>query len=154
MLMPIYTEIAESQENAAVVWIETEKQRNQLLNRAREVLMSALAENELLREKARVKYDNVLLTQLSTSEKRLFHQLKIQPIAKKLSVSFLLELAHLANLTHNVDLNGIITEPEQLTAQKPAAINDLFDFVPASNVFDLTEFLSILENWSFACILF
>ena len=144
MLKPIFTEIAESQESAAIVWIETEKQRNQLLNRAREVLMNALAENELVREKARIKYDSLLLKQLSSSERKLFQQLKIQPIDKKLSASFLLEMAHLVNLSQAMDFDGLVVEDDQPIVQTPA--NDLFDFVPASNVFDLTEFLSILEN--------
>jgi hypothetical protein len=144
MLKPIFTEIAESQENAAVVWIETERQRNEFLNKARETLMNALAGGELIREKARIAFENILLTQLSTSEQNLFNQLDIQTMVDKLSASFLLEMDHLVNLTQTVDIDGLVTEYEQ--KEKTEQTSDLFDFVPASNVYDLTEFLSILES--------
>lgn len=144
MLKPIYTEIAESQESAALVWIETERQRNELLNKAREILMSSLANSELIQEKARIKLENILLTQISNSEQILFNQLNIQTIIDKLSTSFLLELYHLANITKTVDIESLIAQYDDNI--KPQQTNDLFDFVPASNVFDLTEFLSILEN--------
>jgi hypothetical protein len=62
----------------------------------------------------------------------------------KLSASFLLEMDHLVNLTQTVDIDGLVTEYEQ--KEKPEQTSDLFDFVPASNVYDLTEFLSILES--------
>ncbi len=144
MLKPIFTEIAESQENAAVVWIETERQRNELLNKAREILMSALAGGELIREKARIALENIVLKQLSTSEQNLFNQLDIRTMVDKLSASFLLEIDHFANLTQTVDIDGLVTEFEEKDATQQT--NELFDFVPASNVFDLTEFLSILDN--------
>ncbi|CAF3386755.1 unnamed protein product [Rotaria sp. Silwood1] len=144
MLKPIYTEIAESQENASLVWIETERQRNVFLNKARETLMSALAKNELVREKARITYESLLVKQLSSSEQDLCRQLNIETTADKLSTSFLLEMNHLANLTQTVNIDSLVTQYEQTTKTKP--INDLFDFVPSSNVFDMTEFISILEN--------
>jgi len=144
MLKPIYTEIAESQENAAIVWIETERQRNELLNKARQILMNALANSELIHEKARIALENILLKQLSSSERELFNRLNIQTMVDKLSASFLLELNHLVNLTKTVDIDNLVTQCD--ISAKPQQTNDLFDFVPASNVFDLTEFLSILDN--------
>jgi hypothetical protein len=144
MLKPIYTEIAESQENAAVVWMETERQRNELLNKAREILMNALADNELIREKARIVLENILIKQLSSSEEKLFNQLNIQTIVDKLSAAFLLEINHLVNLTKTVDIDGLVTQCDENAKTKET--NDLFDFVPASNVFDLTEFISLLDN--------
>ena len=144
MLKPIYTEIAESQESAAIVWIETERQRNELLNKAREVLMNALANSELVQEKARITFDNLLLKQISTSERRLFKRLNIQTLVDRFSAAFLLELNHLANLTRTIDVDNLVTQYDG--EKKTQQTSDLFDFVPASNVFDLTEFLSILEN--------
>ncbi|CAF4589217.1 unnamed protein product, partial [Rotaria sp. Silwood2] len=144
MLKPIYTEIAESQENSSLVRIETERQRNALLNKARETLMSALAKTELVREKARITSESLLLKQLSSSEQDLCRQLNIETITDKLSTSFLLAMNHLANLTQTVDIDSLVTQYDQNEKIKP--INDLFDFVPASNVFDMTEFISILEN--------
>jgi hypothetical protein len=144
MLKPIYTEIAESQENAAIVWIETERQRNELLNKAREILMNALADSELIHEKARIALENILLKQLSTSEQNLFNQLNIEKMVDKLSAAFLLEINHLVNLTRTVDIESLVAECDGNAKTKETS--DLFDFVPASNVFDLTEFLSILEN--------
>lgn len=144
VLRPLYTEIAESQEQAALVWIETERQRNELLNKARQILMNALANSELTQEKARIALDNLLLKQISTSEQSLFEQLNIQKTTEKFSTAFLLELNHLANLTKTVDVNSMVAQCDGKT--KTQQTNDLFDFVPASNVFDLTEFLSILEN--------
>jgi len=144
MLKPIYTEIAESQESAALVLIETERQRNELLNKAREILMYALADSELIHEKARIALENILLKQLSSSERNLFTKLDIQTMTDKLSAAFLLEMNHLANLTKTVDIESLVTEYDE--NDKTQQTNDLFDFVPASNVFDLTEFLSILDN--------
>ncbi len=144
MLKPIYSEIAESQENAAVVWIETERQRNEFLNKARETLMSALAGSELVREKARIALETILLKQLSSSEQNLFDQLQIQTMVEKLSASFLLEMNHLVNLTQTVDIDSLVLQYNDNT--KTQQTSDLFDFVPESNVFDLTEFLSILDN--------
>jgi hypothetical protein len=43
-----------------------------------------------------------------------------------------------------VDIDSLVTQCDQ--NDKTQQTNDLFDFVPASNVFDLTEFLSILDN--------
>jgi hypothetical protein len=144
MLKPIYTEIAESQENAALVWIETERQRNELLNKAREILMNALADSELIQEKARIALENILLKQLSSSERDLFTQLDIQKMVDKLSAAFLIEINHLVNLTNTVDINSLVAQCD--VNAKTQKTNDLFDFVPASNVFDLTEFLTILDN--------
>ncbi|CAF3372138.1 unnamed protein product [Rotaria socialis] len=143
MLKPLFTETAESQETAAVVRIETERQRNELLNKAREVLMSALASNELIREKARIKFDSLMLKQLSDSEENVFQKLNIQNMANKLSASFLVEMNHLANLSKTIDINSFVAQFDQSDTTKQT--NDLFDFVPAANVFDMTEFLSILE---------
>jgi len=144
MLKPIYTEIAESQESAALVWIETERQRNELLNKAREILMNSLANSELIHEKARIALENILLKQLSSSERDLFNQLNIQTMVDKLSTAFLLEINHLVNLTKTVDIDNLVTQCDKNA--KTQQTSDLFDFVPASNVFDLTEFLSILDN--------
>ncbi|CAF1602733.1 unnamed protein product [Rotaria magnacalcarata] len=144
MLKPLFTETAESQETAAVVRIETERQRNELLNKARQVLMSALANNELIREKARIKFDSLMLKQLSDSEENVFQKLNIQNIANKLSASFLVEMNHLANLSKTIDINSFVAQFDQSDTTKQT--NDLFDFVPAANVFDMTEFLSILEH--------
>lgn len=143
-LRPLFVEIAESQEQAAVVWIETERQRNELLNKARQVLMSALANSELIQEKARIALDNLLLKSTSTSEQKLFDQLQIQKPSEKFSAAFLLELNHLVNLTRTVDVDSLVAQCDEKT--KTQQTSDLFDFVPASNVFDLTEFLSLLEN--------
>jgi hypothetical protein len=144
MLKPIYTEIAESQQNAAVVRIETEKQRNRLLNKAREVLMSALAGSELVHEKARIIAEQILLKQLSASERRLFTRLNIETLVDKLTTSFLFEMNNLVNLTRTVDIEGFVTQFHE--NPKAQDTSDLFDFVPASNVFDLTEFISLLDN--------
>lgn len=144
MLKPIYTEIAESQESAAIVWIETERQRNELLNKAREILMYSLADSELIHEKARIALENIVLKQLSSSELSLFDQLDIQTMVDKLSAAFLLEMNHLVNLTRTVNIDSLVTQCD--TNTKTQQTSDLFDFVPASNVFDLTEFLSILDN--------
>ncbi|CAF0720903.1 unnamed protein product [Rotaria sordida] len=144
MLKPIYTEIAESQENTSLIWIETERQRNVLLNKARETLMNALAKYELIREKARIIYESRLLKQLSSSEGNLFRRLNIQTTTDKLSTSFLLEMNHLANLTKTVDIDSLVTQCDPIEKTKPT--NDLFDFVPSLNVFDMTEFISILDN--------
>ncbi|UJR35533.1 hypothetical protein I4U23_028287 [Adineta vaga] len=144
MLKPIYTEIAESQEKAAIVLIETERQRNELLNKARQVLMNALANSELIQEKARIHFERKLLKEMSSSEQNLFNRLNIQMMVDKLSATFLLEMNHLVNLTQVVDHDSLYVEYDDNL--KPQQTNDLFDFVPASNVFDLTEFLSILEN--------
>ncbi|CAF1494045.1 unnamed protein product [Adineta steineri] len=144
MLKPIYSEIAESQENAAVVRIETERQRNELLNKARQILMNSLADSELIREKARIILENKLLKQISSSERHLFQRLKILTMDKKLSAAFLYEMNHLMNLTQTIDIDNLLVEyNDKINTQQT---NDLFDFVPASNVFDLTEFLSILDN--------
>lgn len=144
MLKPLFTETAESNENASLVRIETERQRNEYLNKAREVLMSALAKNELIKEKARVNAECKIINQTSTSEDRAFKRLQILNMAHKMSASFLLEMNHLANISQTVDLDTILTTYE--TSDKQKQTNDLFDFVPAANVFDITEFLSILEN--------
>jgi hypothetical protein len=144
MLKPIFTEIAESQESAAIVWIETERQRNELLNKARETLMNALADSELIHEKARIVFDKILLQQLSSSERRLFNRLNIQTIVDRLSAAFLLEINHLVNITRTVDIDSLVAQCD--ADVKTQQTSDLFDFVPASNVFDLTEFLSILDN--------
>jgi hypothetical protein len=144
LLKPIYTEIAESEESTAVVRIETEQQRNQMLNRAREVLMSALAASELIRENARIRFDSRIIKQTSSSEKRFFQRLNIRNMTDRLSASFWLEFYQLTNVTQSVDIDTLMTEYEQPIKQQ--ATNDLFDFIPASNVFDLTEFLSILEH--------
>ena len=143
-LRPLFVEIAESQEQAAIVWIETERQRNEFLNKARQVLMNALANSELIQEKARISLDNLLLKYTSTSEQKLFDQLQIQNTAEKFSAAFLLELNYLVNLTKTVDVDSLAAQCDGKAKIQP--INDLFDFVPASNVFDLTEFISLLEN--------
>ncbi|CAF4688333.1 unnamed protein product, partial [Rotaria magnacalcarata] len=67
--------------------------------------MSALANNELIREKARIKFDSLMLKQLSDSEENVFQKLNIQNIANKLSASFLVEMNHLANLSKTIDIN-------------------------------------------------
>ena len=144
MLKPIFTEIAESQESAALVRIETERQRNEFLNKARLVLMNALANSELKQEKARILFQQKLLKQLSSSEQNTFNRLDVQTMIDKLSTTFLLELGHLVNLTQVVNHDYLFTKYD--ANLKPQQTNDLFDFVPASNVFDLTEFLSILDN--------
>jgi len=145
MLKPIFTEIAESQEQAAIVRIETERQRNELLNKARQILMTALADSELIHEKAQIRLEKILLTQMSSSERKLFERLDIRSIVDQLSTAFLLELNHLKNLTRTVDIDGFVpSNIDEMT--KTQETNDLFDFVSASNVFDLTEFLSILDN--------
>jgi hypothetical protein len=51
---------------------------------------------------------------------------------------------HLVNLTKTVDVESLVAQCDGDVRTQQT--NDLFDFVPASNVFDLTEFLSILEN--------
>ena len=144
MLKPIFTDIAESQETAATIQIETERQRNELLNRARQVLMGALAQNELIKEKARIQAESRLLKQLSSSERKFCQRLNIRKNDTKLSVSLLFELGQMKNLTDMVGVEGLIL-PDENTLKKETS-NDLFDFVPASNVFDLTEFLPLLEN--------
>ncbi|CAF0865160.1 unnamed protein product [Adineta ricciae] len=144
MLKPIFTEIAESQESAALVWIETERQRNEFLNKARFVLMNALANSELTQEKARILFQQKLLKQLSSSEQNTFNRLDVQTMIDKLSTTFLFELGHLVNLTQVVNHDYLFTKYN--ANLKPQQTNDLFDFVPATNVFDLTEFLSILDN--------
>jgi hypothetical protein len=144
MLKPIYSEIAESQESTALVWIETERQRNELLNKAREILMNALADSELIHEKARIALDSILLKQTSSSERELFNRLNIPTMVDQLSAAFLLEMNHLVNLTKTVDIDSLVAQCDGDI--KTQQTSDLFDFVPASNVFDLTEFLSILEN--------
>jgi KaiC/GvpD/RAD55 family RecA-like ATPase len=144
MLKPIYTEIAESQESTALVWIETERQRNELLNKARQILMYALADSELIHEKARIALENILLKETSSSERELFNRLDMPALVNQLSAAFLLEMNHLVNLTKTVDVDSLVAQCDDDV--KTQQTNDLFDFVPASNVFDLTEFLSILEN--------
>ena len=144
MLKPIFTEIAESQENAAIVWIETEKQRNQWLNKAREVLMNAFADSELVNEKARIKLESTVLKQLGSSERRMFNRLNVNTTKNQLAASFLLELAHMVNLTQAINIDGLVTEYEQTT--RTQSTNDLLDFVLPVNVFNLTEFMSILES--------
>jgi hypothetical protein len=51
---------------------------------------------------------------------------------------------HLVNLTQTVDIDSLVLQYNDNT--KTQQTSDLFDFVPESNVFDLTEFLSILDN--------
>lgn len=144
MLKPIYTEIAESQEKAAIIQIETERQRNAFLNKARQTLMKALAENELIREKARISSESILLKQLSSSEQKFFDDVKLNTMANKLSAAFLLELNTLVNLTQTVDVDSLVAQYDE--EDKTKQTNDLFDFVPQENVFDITEFLSILDT--------
>ena len=144
MLKPIFTEIAESQENTALVWIETEKQRNQLLNKAREVLMNAFADSELTKEKAQIKLESTVLKQLSSSERRMFNRLNVETVKDQFAVSFLLELAHMVNLTQAINIDGLVTQYEQ--TKRTQSTNDLLDFVLPVNVFNLTEFMSILES--------
>jgi len=75
----------------------------------------------------------------------MFRSLNIRSLADRMTAAFLLEFEQLTNLTRNMDMETFLTEIEENDA-KITQTNDLFDFVPPSNVFDLTEFLSLLEN--------
>ena len=145
MLKPIYTEIAENQQQTANIWIETERQRNELLNKARLILMTAFAKGELIREKAQINFETTLLKQFSSSEQTLFYQLNIQTMIDKLSTVFLFELDRLANASKLINFESLITE-ENEHQNKNQQTNHLFNLIPSSNVFDMTEFLSIINN--------
>lgn len=143
MLTPLYTEIAESQENAAVVRIETERQRNQYLNEARLVLMTALAQAESAKDKARAETNKRVSIQTTNSEKRAFQRLAFNKTAERLSVSFLNQLGHFADLKQAIDVDSFVNSP--FNAGKQTKNKDLFDSVAAEDVFDLSDFLRILE---------
>ncbi|CAF0741330.1 unnamed protein product [Didymodactylos carnosus] len=142
MLKPIYVEIALHQLEQVVYQIETQRQRNVYLNKARYALMASIAKAELEIENAKVYKEQYIFKQIGKTEQNyIFRKLNITSQSDKLASCFLYDLNHLINVSQTVNIDSHV-RPQ---VNNPVRSNEPFDFIPP-DVFDLTEFMSILTD--------